>query len=116
MSCLKVICWAIIFIFKSMARHLGKLFCCLKVSELKISFEQEKTYLVREHQHEKDLVNREYEREKVHLVQCRKLRTILVVLLIITGICFRNFTGRNSKANCKSWRLNSVVNLPKMPR
>ncbi|CAB3992562.1 Hypothetical predicted protein, partial [Paramuricea clavata] len=34
------------------------------VSELKISFEQEKTYLVREHQHEKDLVNREHEREK----------------------------------------------------
>ncbi|XP_028406543.1 centrosomal protein of 112 kDa-like [Dendronephthya gigantea] len=34
------------------------------ISELKISFEQEKTYLIRENQHEKDLLTREHEREK----------------------------------------------------
>lgn len=48
------------------------MFVFVKISELKISFEQEKTYLVREHQHEKDILNREHEREKVHL-RCRLL-------------------------------------------
>ena len=61
------------------------------VSESKISFEQEKTYLIREHQHEKDLLNREHEREKE--VYCEKQRGKLQEL----EAQFRNKSSKDGK-------------------
>ena len=83
---------------------------------MKISFEQEKTYLVREHQHEKDIQSREHERDKVW-------RIFLVYDSLRTRHCvrnfaiyFRNFIRRNIRVNCKRRRRNSAQRPPKTRR
>lgn len=73
------------------------------VSELKISFEQEKTYLIREHQHERDVWTREHERERE--MYSEKYRTKFQDL----ETQFRNKSSKDSKVIADLQQVNCTL-------